>query len=210
VPRSAGIDRPAGVALAFQVSEYSVEPHEAVLACNLLAKDDERAVGADEAGEVRPEVAGVAEAPAASGGAERLAGAASGPDRLVVGPAGIAEGSAPYPDAGEEVDLGEPLEVVGSKVMHAPLVDDARCDLAGRDQVMQPPNTKWIDFIIVSYCHTRDLLASTILKRTSSPQLPIALLNPCKTILILLYAYDPLGLMRSILALVTVYAPVHA
>jgi hypothetical protein len=38
--RSAQISSPEGVARCFHVSVYKVEPAEAVLACNLLAKDD--------------------------------------------------------------------------------------------------------------------------------------------------------------------------
>jgi len=52
--RSAGIDRPDGVRLAFQVSAYSVEPMQRVLACNLLAKDNERAALADDLEERGP------------------------------------------------------------------------------------------------------------------------------------------------------------
>jgi hypothetical protein len=46
--RSAQIGSPCGVARGFQVSAYKVEPREAVLAGNLLAKDDWRAALADE------------------------------------------------------------------------------------------------------------------------------------------------------------------
>lgn len=52
--RSAEIDRPAGVGRSFQVSLYKVEPSEAVLARNLLAKDDARAALSDEMVEGRP------------------------------------------------------------------------------------------------------------------------------------------------------------
>jgi hypothetical protein len=52
--RSAGIDRPDGVARSFQVSLYKVEPVKTVLACNLLAKDDWRAALFDEIVEVGP------------------------------------------------------------------------------------------------------------------------------------------------------------
>jgi hypothetical protein len=38
--RSAGIGRPDGVRRTFQVSRYSVEPSEAVLARNLFSKHD--------------------------------------------------------------------------------------------------------------------------------------------------------------------------
>jgi len=46
--RSADIDRPDGVTFDFQVSVNKVEPSEAVLACNLLAKDDRRSALRDE------------------------------------------------------------------------------------------------------------------------------------------------------------------
>ena len=46
--RSAGINAPPGVTRSFQVSEYKVEPSKSVLARNLLAKDNDRAVDADE------------------------------------------------------------------------------------------------------------------------------------------------------------------
>lgn len=52
--RSAEISRPAGVARSFQVSLNKVEPAEAVLARNLLAKDVCRAALADEMVPVRP------------------------------------------------------------------------------------------------------------------------------------------------------------
>jgi hypothetical protein len=46
--RRAGIRRPDGVALSFQVSLYKVEPTEAVRARYLFAKDDCRAELPDE------------------------------------------------------------------------------------------------------------------------------------------------------------------
>src|SRR5690606_29187721 len=52
--RSAGIDRPAGVARSFQVSLYKVEPAKSVFARNLLAKDDWRAAVFNKPVEVRP------------------------------------------------------------------------------------------------------------------------------------------------------------
>jgi hypothetical protein len=52
--RAAGIDRPDGVALSFQIVTYKIEPSEAVLACNLLAKPDVRASLADEVKHCRP------------------------------------------------------------------------------------------------------------------------------------------------------------
>jgi hypothetical protein len=52
--RSAGIDRPDGVARSFHVSLYKVEPSEAVFARNLLAKDDWRAALLNEPVGSRP------------------------------------------------------------------------------------------------------------------------------------------------------------
>jgi hypothetical protein len=114
--RSAQICRPNGVARCFHVSAYSVEPAEAVLARNLLSKDDWRAALCDEPMELRPEVALVFDALALTGGAEGLAGTASGPDGSVVGPSGEAEGVAPDADTGEEVALRVTLEVARSHV----------------------------------------------------------------------------------------------
>jgi hypothetical protein len=90
--RSAGIDRPDGVVRSFQVSVYKVEPTEAVLACNLLAKDDVRAALLDEMMERGPKVPLVIEPAAFACRAERLARAASGPDRAIVRPSGKTQG----------------------------------------------------------------------------------------------------------------------
>lgn len=56
-PRSAQIARPEGVTRAFQVSRYKIEPTEAVLARNLLSKDDCRVALLNEFEPCRPKVA---------------------------------------------------------------------------------------------------------------------------------------------------------
>jgi hypothetical protein len=66
--------------------------------------------------ELRPEVALVFDALALTGGAEGLAGAASGPDGLGVIPSGEAEGTGPNADPGEEVALGVAAQVCRSHV----------------------------------------------------------------------------------------------
>jgi len=48
VPRRAGIDKPAGVILSFQIRLYKVGPPKSVLACNLFAKHLRRAALAYE------------------------------------------------------------------------------------------------------------------------------------------------------------------
>jgi hypothetical protein len=90
--RSAEINRPAGVARSFQVSLYKVEPTEAVLARNLLAKDDWRAALADEMEPAGPYVPLVSKPCTFARRAERLAGEAGGPTWPGVGPPGSPEG----------------------------------------------------------------------------------------------------------------------
>jgi len=114
--RSAQICSPEGVARGFHVSVYKVEPAEAILACNLFAKDDWRAALADEMVPVRPEVPLVIKPASCTCRAERLARAASCPNRTVVGPACGSQGVGPDPDACEEVALGELSQFIRSNI----------------------------------------------------------------------------------------------
>jgi hypothetical protein len=114
--RSAQICRPDGVARCFHVRLYSVEPLKAVLARNLLSKDNWRMALADEPMKLRPEMPFVGKPCSFSGGAERLAGAGAGPDGAVVGPSGETEGVGPDADPGKEVALRVALEVARSHV----------------------------------------------------------------------------------------------
>ena len=103
--------RPAGVAFAFQVCRYSIEPALADRACNLLAKDQLRAALADEPEERGPEVARVGVTESFAGVAVRLAGAASGPKRSGWINSGELKREAPAADSGEEMALCESMEV---------------------------------------------------------------------------------------------------
>jgi hypothetical protein len=114
--RSAQIRRPNGVARCFHVKLYSVKPAEAVLARNLLSKDNWRAALCDEAVELGPEVPVVGKSCSLSGGAEGLARTRAGPDGPVVGPSCETEGVGPDADPGEEVVLRVALEVAGRHV----------------------------------------------------------------------------------------------
>jgi hypothetical protein len=114
--RSAQIRHPNGVSRCFQVSAYSVEPAEAVLARNLLSKDNWRMALGDEAIELGPEVTLVGKSCSLSGGAEGLARTRAGPDGPVVGPSCETEGVGPDADPGEEVVLRVALEVARSHV----------------------------------------------------------------------------------------------
>lgn len=147
--RSAEIDRPAGVIRSFQVSLYKVEPSEAVLTRNLLAKDDVRSALRDEPVEGRPKVPLVSKPAAFACRAERLAGAAPGPDGAVVGPAGPSKSVAPDADAGEEMALGVGSKVIGRHVLDRAFVDIAGCDVAVGDQVAQPSGRVGVDLVVV-------------------------------------------------------------
>jgi len=147
--RSADIGCFAGVIRFFQVSLYSVEPSEPVLACNLLAKNDRRSLRGNEAVEIGPEVALIIEPSALSCGAEGLAGAGACPNRSIVWPSCKPQGVRPDADACEEMALRESSKVVGSDINNAPLVNDTRRDMPGSDQVAQPLGCIRVEFVIV-------------------------------------------------------------
>jgi hypothetical protein len=147
--RSAQIRHPNGVSRYFQVSAYSVEPAEAVLARNLLSKDNWRMALGDEAIELGPEVPVVIEAFSLPGGAEGLAGAGAGPDGSVVGPSGETEGVGPDADAGEEVALGVAAEVRSSHVPNGSFIYVTFRYQSTVDQVAQPLRGVGVYLIIV-------------------------------------------------------------
>jgi hypothetical protein len=114
---------------------YKVEPAEAVLARNLLSKDNWRAALCDEPIELGPEVSLVGKAGTLSGCAKGLAGAASGPDGAVVGPPGKSQGVAPDADPGEEVALNVRSKVICSYIFNAPCVNIPFRDMSCGNQV---------------------------------------------------------------------------
>lgn len=136
--RSAGIHRPAGVARRFHVSLYKVEPCKAVTACNLLAKDRDRATLADEMVECGPQVPLVSSPRSFACRAERLARAASRPDRAGIGPSGTAQGIAPNPDSGEEMALTESRKVSWYDIFNAPCIHFSRRNMPALDKFAQP------------------------------------------------------------------------
>jgi hypothetical protein len=110
------IERPAGVALTFQVVENNVEPRDAISTRNLFAKDDVRSALRDEPKPRRPKMARIGGRSAAPRLRERLTGATPGPDGLVVWPSSESQGVAPSTDTGEEMALAEPSQVVGPNI----------------------------------------------------------------------------------------------
>jgi len=147
--RSAQIGGPDCIGHVFQVNAYSSEPGASIRARNLFSKHDWRRALGDEASKLGPEVAGVFDALALAGRAERLAGAATCPDRSIVGPPGEAKGEAPPADAGEEMGVCVPREVGSLDVHDAALVNIAISDVSGGDEVAEPGGGVRVKFIVV-------------------------------------------------------------
>jgi len=169
--RSAEINRPAGVARSFQVSLYKVEPTEAVLARNLLAKDDWRAADRNEVVESRPKVPLVSKPCAFACRAERLARARSGPNGPLVIPPGLAEGVGPDTDPGKEMALCVGANVIRRHVLYAALVHVAVRDVTLCDQFPQPGRCLGVELVVIDrhQCSTNTIGVSPA---QQSPQLP--------------------------------------
>lgn len=133
--RSAGIERPEGVSRTFRVSLYKIEPSEAVLARNLLAKNDWRAALVGKVEERGPQVPLVISPASFACRAERLAGAGARPHRPLVRPPCEPERVTPHADSGEEVVLNKSSKVTWVNILDAPLVDFAGCDMARGNEI---------------------------------------------------------------------------
>ena len=101
---------------------------------DLLPEDGGWSALGDEPVERGPEVALVRLRFPLAGGAERLAGAAPGPDGPVVGPACELQGVGPSADAGDEMALGEVSQLIRSHLRDSPFVHFARRNLPGLDE----------------------------------------------------------------------------
>jgi hypothetical protein len=114
--RSANIERPEGVVLAFHVRLNKVEPSKCVFARRLFAKDDARISLGDESEPIRPKMSLVGEASFLARDREALTGTGTGPDFSVVGPSGEGKGVIPNPNPGEEMAAGVPSEISGPNI----------------------------------------------------------------------------------------------
>jgi hypothetical protein len=146
--RSRERDRPEGVAQVFQVILNKVEPRPAVLARNLLSKEDCRVALADEVVPGRPEVPLVSKSSAFASRAERLTRARPSPYRSIVWPSCKTKSSGPDPDAGKEVALRVAEQFMRFDVLDASLVDHPRCDVACCDQVAEPLRGVGVDLVV--------------------------------------------------------------
>jgi hypothetical protein len=133
----------------FHVSVYKVDPRLDSRARNLLSKDDWRAALADEPVPRRPQVPLVIKPSSFACRGERLARTGTGPNRSIVGPAGVAKGIGPDADAGEEMALVVGSQVIRSDILNAPFVDVARSDVSGGHQVAQPLRGVWVVLVVV-------------------------------------------------------------
>lgn len=141
--------RPDGVAFRLHVIVNKVEPAPSNCIINLFAKDCCRSYCADKLEPDRPEVTIILERFAFPGTAEGLAGAAAGPNRSIIGPSGQSKSEAPSGDAGEEMTLAVSSEVIGAHFLDAAVIDMARGDQAGGNEVAQPLGGKRIVFVVV-------------------------------------------------------------
>jgi hypothetical protein len=151
--RSAQIGGPEPIGQCFQVSAYSGAPRPAKRARNLLSSDDCRAALLDESSKMGPEVTGVSIRAPASCHAEGLAGAASRPERSVVGPSSQSSCEGPPSDSSEEVGLGVSLHVIRLHLLDAALVHVARRNVPGVDQVPKPLRCIGVDLVVVGRHH---------------------------------------------------------
>jgi hypothetical protein len=90
----------------------------------------------------------VGESAALAGDAERLAGAATGPDGFVVRPPGKAQCPAPSPDPREEVGLADPGKVGGSEIPDVSPVDAPGRDVSRSLKVHQPIRRVRLDLVV--------------------------------------------------------------
>ena len=127
-------DRPAGVAIIFQVSKHSVEPMLSNRCRNLLSHDDRGPTSKDELGKNRPEVALIGTTLALAGCREGLAWTGSSPKRSVIWPSSNASCEGPPSDPCEEVALRIGFEIVRSDIKNTPFIHIARRDVTVRDE----------------------------------------------------------------------------
>jgi hypothetical protein len=145
--RSRKIARPDGITQGFQVSENKIDPGS--VARNLLSKERCRAALVDEPVEGGPEVPLVSTPSASACRAERLARTASGPDGGVVRHTGEAQGEAPPADAGKEVALAIPPQVVGSNISDVSIIHVSIGNAPVGDQGAQPSASIRVDLVVV-------------------------------------------------------------
>jgi hypothetical protein len=146
--RSAQIRRPDGVTASLQVSENNVEPPEAILARNLLSKEDWRATLLDECEPCWPKMSRVENSAPLARIAERLAGARSGPDVGVIGDPCESQRGGPSADPSEEVPLSRPCNVCCGEVVDGSAIDSSGGDVVMGDETLQPVGDEGVVIVV--------------------------------------------------------------
>lgn len=95
--------------------------------------------------------------------AERLAGATSCPNWLIIRPSRLSQGVGPDADTGEEVALCETSQVVWTDIFNAPFVYFAGRDVSGFYQVTQPRCGVGVYLVVVGGGHVQPASASCLL-----------------------------------------------
>ena len=113
---SRDINRPSGIATAFQVRSNSVEPIAPSLSRNLFSHDDRRPSGTDEPMKVRPQMPWIIGSGAFSRDAERLARTGASPEDFIVWPPGKSCCNTPNSPTCKKMTLREALQIVGLDV----------------------------------------------------------------------------------------------
>jgi hypothetical protein len=116
---------------------------------NLFTKHSVRAALADEIEEGGPEVALVCLSFAFARKAERLAGAAAGPDGPVGWPSGESQGKRPSANSGEKVALGVSKEVGWFNICNRALINITRRNQSISNQLPEPRCHVRVKFIVV-------------------------------------------------------------
>jgi hypothetical protein len=146
---STQIRSPERIRRRFQFKVNSGEPFKSKRSCNLLAKENWRLSLLDEPKPRGPKVALVADTFLLSCDGKRLAGAASSPNRSVVGPSSEPECVGPSADAGEEVAVGVTAQIVGAYIDDASLVNVTWRDMSGSNEVSEPLGGIGIVLVVV-------------------------------------------------------------
>jgi hypothetical protein len=140
-----------GVAFRFQVISDFVQPSKGNRRSNVFSKDSVRATLADEARPYRPEVARVGFAFLTAGLAEGLAGATSGPNRLIVWYSRESKSVGPAGNACKEVALGEAFEVDRFDILNIPFVHFTGRNMASGNQIAKPVGRERVMLVVVGW-----------------------------------------------------------
>lgn len=166
---SAQIGGPDSIGVALQIRANAGQPFVASLSRNLLSKNDCRSALGDKASKDWPQMPLVCEPDLLPGRGKRLAGAGTSPNRSAVSPSGKSERMRPSTDAGEEMALDIPSDVVGPHIGDRSLVNVASWDVSGGDKIAKPLRGIGVNLIVIGGHEA--CLVSTIISESNSTRI---------------------------------------